>query len=102
MPLGMAGDCPRLRCRIFVNWKARARSRFDRLNIDQDGDATVQKSVAMTLDAWKSIGQDHKPINFTKPATKIAIILSTSLEIHAAIQAIHSPISFDELLFFSP
>jgi hypothetical protein len=55
----MTGYCQPLDRRVVENLKARARRRFDQLCIDQNGDPTMQDSVAMMVDAWKSIGQDE-------------------------------------------
>jgi hypothetical protein len=44
---------------VFGNRKARARIKFDRLCIDQNGDPTMPDSVAMMVNAWTSIGKDE-------------------------------------------
>jgi hypothetical protein len=59
IPAGMTGDCQPLDRRIFGNLKSRARSRFDRLWIAEEHEPSMPDSVALLLEAWKSIGQDE-------------------------------------------
>jgi hypothetical protein len=58
-PPGMSGHCQPLDPRVFGSLKARARSRFGRFCIDQNGGPTMQDPVVMMDDAWKSISQDE-------------------------------------------
>jgi hypothetical protein len=56
---GATGEYQPLDRRIFGNLKSRTKSRFDRLWIVQEHEPTMQDSIAMMFDAWKSIGQDE-------------------------------------------
>jgi hypothetical protein len=56
IPAGMTGECQPLDRRIFGNLKSRARRRYDEM-CAQGEDPTMEDSVAMLVDAWKSIGQ---------------------------------------------
>jgi hypothetical protein len=56
IPPGMTGECQPLDRRIFGNLKARARSRFDEMCCKGE-DPTMEDSVAMLVEAWKSISQ---------------------------------------------
>jgi hypothetical protein len=56
IPPGATGNCQPLDRRIFGSLKSRARERFDALWA-QDHEPTMQDSVAMLLDAWRSIDQ---------------------------------------------
>jgi hypothetical protein len=56
---GLTGDHQPFDRRIFGNLKSRMRRRFDRLWIDEDNAPAIQDSIAMILDAWKSIGQNE-------------------------------------------
>lgn len=58
IPAGMTGECQPLDRRIFGNLKSRARSRFDQ-GCARGEDPTIEDSVAMLLEAWKSIGQEE-------------------------------------------
>jgi hypothetical protein len=58
IPEGMTGECPPLDRRIFGNLKSRARSRYAQMCC-QGEDPTMEDSVAMLVDAWKSIGQEE-------------------------------------------
>jgi hypothetical protein len=59
IPPGMTGECQPLDRRIFGNLKSRARSRFARMCCQEGEGPTMEDSVAMLVDAWKSIGQDE-------------------------------------------
>jgi hypothetical protein len=58
IPPGMTGECQPLDRRIFGNLKSRTRSRFDHMYC-RGQDPTMEDSVAMLVDAWKSIGQEE-------------------------------------------
>jgi hypothetical protein len=56
IPPGMTADCQPLDRRIFGNLKSRARARFNALwAVDQN--LSMQDSIVILLEAWKSISQ---------------------------------------------
>lgn len=56
IPPGATGDCQPLDRRLFGSLKSRARARFDAAWA-QNHDPTMEDSIAMLLDAWRSIDQ---------------------------------------------
>jgi hypothetical protein len=56
IPPGATADCQPLDRRLFGNLKSRARARFDEIWA-VDHEPSMEESIAMLLDAWKSISQ---------------------------------------------